>query len=109
LDLAPSIERNKTVEQLNYQKAQSQLELNKTLREDHDARLSLKQYETAVTQASEALRILQNRYQQGLVATNDLLQSQTLLSQQKLNYAQAAFNVNTTQAYLKFLTSTSEK
>lgn len=103
------IERSKTVEQLNYQKEQSQLELNKTLREEHDARISLQQYETAVNQASEALRILQNRYQQGLVTTNDLLQSQTLLSQQKLNYAQAVFNVNTTQAYLQFLTSTSEK
>lgn len=103
------IERNRTVEQLNYQKEQSQLELNKTLREEYDARLSLQQYETAVNQATEALRILQNRYQQGLVATNDLLQSQTLLSQQKLNYAQAVFNINTTHAYLQLLTSTSEK
>jgi len=103
------IERSKAVEQLNYQKEQSQVDLNKTLREEHDARISLKQYETAVAQVSEALRILQNRYQQGLVATNDLLQSQTLLAQQKLNYAQAVFNINTTQAYLQFLTSTSEK
>ncbi|MBA4145604.1 MAG: TolC family protein [Cytophaga sp.] len=103
------IEQKKTVEQLNDLKARSQLELNKTLREEHDARLALQQYETAVTQATEALRILQNRYQQGLAATHDLLQSQTLLSQQKLNYAQAVFNINTTNAYLQFLTSTSTK
>jgi outer membrane protein TolC len=102
------IEQKKTIEQLNYQKEQSQLDLNKTLRQKHDALLSLRQYETAVDQATEALRILQNRYQQGLVATNDILASQTQLSQQKLNYAQAVFNVNTTQAYLEFLTSTSE-
>lgn len=100
------IDRDKTVEQLKYQKEQSQLELNKTLRQREDALLSLKQYETAMNQASEALRILQNRYQQGLVTTNDMLQSQIVVSQQKLNYAQTLFNLNTTQAYLQFLTST---
>jgi outer membrane protein TolC len=103
------IDRNRSVEQLNYQKEQSQIELNKTLRQKQDAFLSLKQYESSVDQASEALRILQNRYQQGLVATNDILQSQTLLSQQKLNLAQAMFNVSITQAYLHYLTSPSEK
>ena len=103
------IERNKMTEQLNYQKEQSQLELNKTLRQAQDARFSLQQHEIAVNQATEALRILKNRYEQGLVATNDILQSQTLLSQQKLNHAQAIFQFNTTQAYLEFLTSTTEK
>lgn len=103
------IERNKMTEQLNYQKEQSQLELNKTLRQMQDARFSLQQHEIAVNQATEALRILQNRYQQGLVSTNDILQSQTLLSQQKLNYAQAIFQFNTTQAYLEFLTTTAEQ
>jgi len=101
------IERNKTAEQLQYQKNQSQVELNKTLRQLQDARFSLQQYETAVSQATEALRILQNRYEQGLVATNDILQSQTQLAQQKLYQAQAMFTFNTTQAYLQFLTTTS--
>lgn len=101
------IERNKTAEQLQYQKNQSQVELNKTLRQLQDARFSLLQYETAVSQATEALRILQNRYEQGLVATNDILQSQTQLAQQKLYQAQAMFTFNTTQAYLQFLTTTS--
>jgi outer membrane protein TolC len=72
-----------------------------------DARFSLLQYETAVSQATEALRILQNRYEQGLVGTNDILQSQTQLAQQKLYQAQAMFTFNTTQAYLQFLTTTS--
>jgi outer membrane protein TolC len=101
------IERNKTAEQLQYQKNQSQVELNKTLRQLQDARFSLLQYETAVSQATEALRILQNRYEQGLVGTNDILQSQTQLAQQKLYQAQAMFTFNTTQAYLQFLTTTS--
>jgi outer membrane protein TolC len=48
------IERNKTAEQLQYQKNQSQVELNKTLRQLQDARFSLQQYETAVSQATEA-------------------------------------------------------
>lgn len=103
------IERNKMAEQFNYEKDQSQLELNKTIREAQDAYYSLQQHEVAVNQATEALRILQNRYHQGLVATNDVLQSQTLLSQQKLNHAQAIFQFNTTQAYLEFLTTTTEK
>jgi len=102
------IERSKMAEQLNYQKEQSQLELNKTLRQAQDAQYALQQHEIAVNQATEALRILQNRYQQGLVATNDILQSQTQLSQQKLNHAQAIFQFNTTQAYLEFLTTTAE-
>lgn len=102
-------ERNKVAEQLQYQKEQSQVEFNKTIRQWEDARFALQQQELAVSQAAEALRIVQNRYQQGLVATNDILQSQTLLSQQKLNQAQAFFQFNTTQAYLQFLTSTSEK
>jgi outer membrane protein TolC len=102
------IDRDKLAQQLIQQKEQGQLEINKTLRQEQDARLSLQQYDTAVEQAAEALRILQNRYQQGLVTTNDLLQSQTSLSQQKLNRAQAVFTVNTTRAYLQFLTSTSD-
>lgn len=103
------IARNKMAQQLIHQKEQAQVELNKTLREEQDGRLSLQQYDAAVEQAAEALRILQNRYQQGLTTTNDVLQSQTLLSQQKLNRAQAVFTINTTRAYVEFLTSTSEQ
>jgi outer membrane protein TolC len=58
---------------------------------------------------SEALRILKNRFEQGLVTSNDLLQAQASLSQQKLMRAQAIFQYNTTISYLQFLTSTSEK
>ena len=100
------IERSKTATQLQYQRDQSQLELNKSIRQLQDARFALHQSETAVQQATEALRILQNRYEQGLATTNDLLQSQTSLAQQKLNQAHAIFNFNTTYAYLQFLTTT---
>lgn len=101
--------RNKLEQQLKYQKEQSQLELDKAKRQLNDASFATTQYETAVSQASEALRILKNRFEQGLVTSNDLLQAQASLSQQKLMRAQAIFQYNTKISYLQFLTSTSEK
>jgi outer membrane protein TolC len=103
------IGRNKAAEQLAYRKEQAQVELNKMHRQREDAKFDIAQQNIGVAQAAEAFRIMHNRYQQGLVSTNDLLQAQTLLSQQKLNLAQAVFRVNTTTAYLKFLTTTSDK
>lgn len=101
--------RSKLEQQLTYQKEQSKLELDKANRQLNDASFATIQYETAVSQASEALRILKNRFEQGLVSSNDLLQAQSSLSQQKLMRAQAIFQYNTTISYLQFLTSTSEK
>jgi len=103
------IERNKTVEQLAWQKEQAQLEFRKTMRQLQDSKFALQQQEIAVSQSEEALRIVQNRYQQGLVTTNDVLQAQSLLAQQKLHQAQAIYQYNTTTAYQLFLTSTSAK
>lgn len=102
------IERNKLVEQLNNQQEQSQLELNKTNRQLADAQYKIKQQTTAVESAAEALRILQDRYEQGLVNSTDVLQAQTQLSQQKLGLAQAIFAHNTTAAYINFLTATNK-
>lgn len=103
-----SREQEKTQQQLVYEQARARVELEKSMRQLEDARLSVHQYDVAVGQASEALRIIENRYQQGLVTTPEYLQAQTLLSQQKLYRAQAIFQYNTTRAYLEFLTSTSE-
>jgi outer membrane protein TolC len=103
------IERNKAAEHLAYRKEQAQVELNKTLRQREDSKFDVTQQNIGVKQAAEAFRIMQNRYRQGLVSTNDLLQAQALLSQQKLNHAQALFRLNTTNSYIKFLTTTSEK
>ncbi len=58
--------------------------------------------------AAEALRILQDRYEQGLVNSTDVLQSQTQLSQQKLAKAQAVFAYNSTLAYIQFLTAANQ-
>lgn len=103
-----TLERNKMAEELNNQKEESRVELNKTYRQFTDAVFKMQKQQTSVDQANEALRILQNRYQQGLVNTTDVLMAQTQLSQQKLAYTQAVFSKNVSLAYLQFLTSVNQ-
>jgi outer membrane protein TolC len=104
-----TLERNKLSEQLTQQKEQSQLELNKAFRDLADAQFNIKQQKLAIEQATEALQILQNRFQQGLVNTTDVLQASTQLSQQKFALAQAVFTTNVTKAYLQLLTASTNK
>jgi outer membrane protein TolC len=106
---AQTLERNKLSTELAQQKDWSQLELGKAYRELADARFSITQQELAVAQASESLLILQNRYQQGLVNTTDVLLASTQLSQQKFALAQAVFNTHVTEAYLQLLTASTNK
>ena len=103
------LERDKLSEQLAQQKDQSQLELNKACHDLSDAKFEIQQRKAAIEQASESLRILQNRYQQGLVNTTDVLMAETQLSQQKFALAQAQFTMNLTRYYLQFLTATTNK
>lgn len=102
---AQTLQRNKLAAQLAQQKEQSQLELNKALRDLADARFGIKQQTLAVEQAAEALQILQNRYQQGLVNTTDVLRASTQLAQEKFALSQAVFTVNSTQALIQLLTA----
>lgn len=104
-----SLELNKMTEQLAQMKEQSQLELNKAVRDLEDAAFEIKQQQAAIEQATEALQILQNRYQQGLVRTTDVLQASTQLMQLKFNLAQAEFKYNSTASYIQFLTSSTTK
>lgn len=103
-----TLERNKLAEQLTSQQEQSRLELNRMNRQLADAQYKIKQQNTAVKSAAEALRILQDRYEQGLVNSTDVLFAQTQLSRQKLELAQALFNQSTTAAYINFLTATTK-
>jgi outer membrane protein TolC len=96
-------------QQLAQQKEQSQMELTKSLRQLKDTEFAIQQAQLAVSQSAEALRILQNRFQQGLVTTTDLLAAQTTHQQQKLHLSEAFFTYRTTQAYVQFLTTSSEK
>jgi len=103
------IERNKLSAELSKQKEQSQLALNKAYRDLADARFDIKRQKVSIEQAAEALQILQNRFQQGLVNTTDILQAATQLSQQKFALAQAVFSLNLTKASLQLLTASTNK
>lgn len=106
---AQKLERDKLAVQLAQQKDQSQQELDKAFRDLSDARYEMVQNEAAIGQATEALRILQNRYQQGLVNTTDVLNADTQLSQLKFSLAQAQFTADVTRAYIQLLTTTTTK
>ena|SRR5215204_259553 len=99
------LEKEKLAKQLDQQKSEAQLQINHARRQLSDASFVMKQQQLAVEQASEALRVLQNRYTQGLVKTTDVLTAQTQLSQQKIAYVHAMFNYNLAAASLQFLTT----
>ncbi|MET3500761.1 outer membrane protein TolC [Mucilaginibacter rubeus] len=103
------LKRDKLSVQLAQQKDQSRTELDKAYRDLSDASFEADQDKAAIEQATEALRILQNRYQQGLVNTTDVLIADTQLSQLKFSLAQAQFTVNVTRAYIQLLTTTTTK
>lgn len=83
--------------------AQSQLELNKSYRQLQDAQNKLELAKLNLQQSEEVYRIRQNRFEQGLEKTTDLLQSETQLLQKELEYLQAVFEYNFTQQYISFL------
>ncbi|HEY6976373.1 MAG TPA: TolC family protein [Chitinophagaceae bacterium] len=99
------LEKEKLAKQLDQQKSEAQLQINHSRRQLSDASFVMKQQQLAVEQASEALRVLQNRYAQGLVKTTDVLMAQTQLSQQKIGYVHAVFDYNLAAASLHFLTT----
>ncbi len=103
------LEKDKLVEQLAQQKDQSQLELNKAYRDLADTRFEINQEKAAVEQAAESLRILQNRYQQGLLNTTDILMAQSQLLQQRFALVQAQFTYHVTVSYIQLLTSKTNK
>ncbi len=103
-----TLERNRLAEELTQQKEQSSLELSKTKRDISDAVTEIATQKVAIAKAEESLRILQNRYEQGIVTTTDVLQATTQVSQQKFVLAQAVFNKNVATAYLQFLTTSTK-
>lgn len=99
------LEQDKLGLQLHSMQQENQMMLDKGYRDLANSLFKIKQQNAAISQADEALRILQNRYTEGLVNTTDILSAQTLLSQQKLMLGQAIFSSNTSQAYIQFLTT----
>nr|MBP7098459.1 TolC family protein [Prevotella sp.] len=96
---------DKINKELNQFVDKSRLELNKTLRDLNDLQIEIKKHDTSVAQATEALRILNNRFKEGLVSTTDLLTAQAQLSQQRIALAQAIMSYNITKYYTELLTS----
>ncbi|WP_324720833.1 TolC family protein [Salinimicrobium sp. HB62] len=87
---------------------QSQLELNRAIRALQDAENKLELTQLALEQSKEALRIRNNRYEQGLEKTTDLLGAETQYSEKQLEYYQTVYEYNSAVAYLEFLTSSIE-
>ncbi|EDO25868.1 predicted protein [Nematostella vectensis] len=91
-----------TIETEQYKK-QSQLEVNKTNRQLQDAENKVNLSQLAFEQSQEAFRIRQNRFEQGLEKTSDLLTAETQVAQKELEHLQAVFEYNFTKEYLQFL------
>lgn len=69
----------------------------------YEAQNNLNVAELGVKQATEIYRIKQNRFNEGLEKTSDLLQSETLLTQKELSLSAAIFQHNYALAYLEYL------
>ena len=79
--------------------------MEKNNRDLTDLAFEIKRHETSVAQAGEALRIMRNRYKEGLVGTTDLLMSQAQFSKTQLEKAQAVMNYNITRYYQQLITA----
>ena len=103
MEKAKAEHQKSSIESQQY-KAQSQIELNKTNRQLKDSENKVGLAQLALQQSEEAYRIRNNRFQQGLEKTSDLLQAATQMSQKELELLQAVFEYNITKEYLQFLT-----
>ena len=83
--------------------SKSNLELNKVKRQLIDAKNRLALTTLALEQSEESLRIIKNRFKEGLEKTSDLLLAETKYAQKQLEYYQTIFEYNYTQKYLEFL------
>ncbi len=99
------LRRDKLKLDLEEYKDKSRMEVNKTARDLQDLKQEIRKHQASVEQADEALRIMNNRYKEGLASTTDLLASQAQFSQQKLSLAQAVMSYNVTYYYQELLTS----
>ena len=98
------LEQEKLSKELDEKKREAQVQMDHARRQLLDASFEMKQQQLAIEQASEALRVLQNRYSEGLIKTVDVLMAQTQLSKQKIGYVHATYNYNMAAVSLQFLT-----
>lgn len=103
--VAQQYQRDKIALELKTQQTQAQVDIEKSKRTLRDIGVRMQQTQTSIAQAKEALQLTQDRYNEGLVKTTDLLNSQNLLAQQELALSQLYFEYNVTISYLTFLTN----
>ena len=92
-----NLEKEKYIEE-------SELEVNKAVRQLNDAKKQIELSGLALEQSKEAYRITNNRFREGLEKSKDLLYAETKYQEKELEYARAIFNFNFSKVYLKFLT-----
>ena len=81
-----------------------QNKVNKVLRALSLAENKIRRNKLAKEQAVESLRIIKDRYDEGLEKTADLLQAQSLAAQKRLAYLQAVYEYNYNLLYYQLLT-----
>lgn len=101
-----SVEKAQTEMQLYIEK--NQLELQKAKRDLVSNQAKIQLAKTAKEQAEETLRILENRYTQGLEKTSDLLVSQATDLEKQVNYLEAVKDYNLSAIQIEFLTQQSK-
>lgn len=97
-----NVEKGQTEMQLYIEK--NQLELQKAKRDLVSNQAKIELAKTAKTQANESLRIIENRYTQGLEKTSDLLVSQATDLEKQVNYLEAIKDYNLSVIQIQFLT-----
>jgi outer membrane protein TolC len=104
--ITQGLEKNRLQQELSNRIEKDNLEIRKAKQQLNDAAYRTTQQQKGIEQATEALRILRNRFSQGLVNTTDVLIAETQLAQQQLQLAQTKMLQKVTAAYLEFLTAT---
>lgn len=91
------------LEQQNYIQEKKN-DIKESIRAIELAEQQMNTQKIAVEQSDEAFRIVNNRYQEGLEKTTDLLAAETRYSNIQLAYLQSVFNYNYNLLYYQFLT-----
>lgn len=99
-----AIDKKKLEEQLARQKEESQFEINKARSQYADAESRLSRQTLAVSASEESCRVLQNRFQQGLINTTEVLMAQKQLLNQQLSLEQSVLTRKMAAYYIAFLT-----
>jgi outer membrane protein TolC len=91
------------LEEQNYI-VEKQNDIQQSIRAIELAENQMNSRKIVVEQSEEAFRIVNNRYQEGLEKTTDLLMAESRYSNMQLSYLQSVFNYNYNLFYYQFLT-----